>query len=481
MKNFNYKSRKGGMLVIVLVVTSLFIVISIGIIELSLLRQKVLKKQISKTQSLHIAEAGINYYRWHLAHDGTDYYDGTGSDPGPVGEPYGPYIYDYISPGGEVQGKFSLEITPPPSGSTIVGIKSVGWTLDNPYITRTIDVKYGMRSLAHYSYLTNSDIWLGPTESVRGEMHSNGGVRMDGSNDSLVTSSRSTYVYNTYPVCDFITCVAPCSCVLSDCICSGVWGAGANFDLWDSPVPNVDFNAITVDVAELYAQAAAPYGYLGHSGNDGYHVIFKSDGTYDLYEVTDLKPTLIQLNDDWDAWRSIAEEINSENFIDNNPIPTNGILYIEDNVWIEGVVNGRLTLVAARLPDNINKRRSIIINDNLTYLNRDETCVLGLIAQKDIKVPAHAPTDISIDAVMLAQNGRVFRNYYNPHVLKNSIEVYGGIISYKTWTWSWVDSGGILIDGYGTSTSIYDNNVSFSPPPLFPSTGEYEFMSWEEN
>jgi hypothetical protein len=29
-------------------------------------------------QSLSIAEAGINYYRWHLAHSPQDYTDGTG-------------------------------------------------------------------------------------------------------------------------------------------------------------------------------------------------------------------------------------------------------------------------------------------------------------------------------------------------------------------------------------------------------------------
>lgn len=480
MMNLNIKNEKGGMLIMVLVITSLFIVISLGIIELGALRQKVLKKQISKTQSLHIAEAGVNYYRWHLAHDETDFYDGTGADPGPPGEPYGPYIYDYISPGGEVQGKFSLEITPPPTGSSIVGIKSTGWTLDNPKITRTINVRYGMKSLAHYSYLTNSDIWLDPSESVRGEMHSNGGIRMDGLNDSLITSARNTYVCDSSHGCDFANCSAPCVWT-TECTCPGVWGSGLDFDLWDSPVPSIDFNAITVDVANLYTESVPPHGYQGYSGNDGYHIIFKNDGTYDLYEITDLKPSLNQLNDDWDAWKNIEEEIDSENPLGNHPLPANGIIYIEDNVWVEGVVNGRVTLVAARLPDNVNKRRSIIINNNLTYLNRDDTCILGLIAQKDIKIPAHAPSDITIDAIMLAQNGRVFRNDYNPHFLKNSIEVYGGIISYKSWTWSWVDSGGITIDGYATSTSIYDNNASFSPPPLFPSTGEYEFMSWEEN
>ena len=147
---------------------------------------------------------------------------------------------------------------------------------------------------------------------------------------------------------------------------------------------------------------------------------------------------------------------------------------------MEGTVNGRATLVAAYLPDNVNKRKTIYINNNINYLARDGTNVLGLIAQKHIKVPKHAPTNLVIDATLLAQNGRVFRNIYYPRRITDSIEVFGGIITNQVWTWTWVDNGGNTVDGYDHTNSIYDPQVTFSPPPSFPTTGQYQFISWDE-
>ncbi|PLX21164.1 hypothetical protein C0584_03395 [Candidatus Parcubacteria bacterium] len=482
MINNFFQNNKGSMLVTVMVASSIFIVIAVSLIELGLLRQKVLKKKVSQMQSIHIAEAGVNYYRWHLAHDEVDFMDGTGSDPGGGGEPYGPYIHTYTSPGGDVSGQFSLEITPPPTGSTIVTISSTGWSFDNPSITRTVEVKYGIKSMAHYAYLSNNDIWLGSSESIKGEIHSNGGIRMDGNNDSLVGSTRSDYICDTSMGCDFSNCAAPCSWASSECTCPGVWGDGPNFDLWDNPVPSIDFNVITVDIAIIKAAASSPNGYFPTTGggSDGYHISFLADGTFDIYEVTSLKSSLSQVNDDWDGWESVAEEIDTQSFISNYSVPLNGIIYAADDLWIDGIVNDKITVVAAYLPDNVSKRKSIIINDNITCQTRDDSCILGLVAQKNIKVPRHAPTDLTIDSILLAQNGRVFRNQYATPLIKDSIEVYGGIVSNKAWTWSWVDGLGSTIDGYATTTSIYNNYSSFSPPPYFPNTGEYEFISWEE-
>ncbi len=137
-------------------------------------------------------------------------------------------------------------------------------------------------------------------------------------------------------------------------------------------------------------------------------------------------------------------------------------------------------MAAARLPDtNPSNRKSITINDNLTYVDRNGSHILGLIGQKNVKVPRYAPSVLTIDAFMLAQYGRIYYNNYDTNSLKTSIEVYGGIISNLVWTWSWI-SGSTVVDGYATTTSIFDTNGTFAPPPSFPTTGEYTFISWEE-
>lgn len=475
-------AKAGFLMVLVVVISSLFLAMAGGLASLGVYQQKLYLQQSAKQEALHIAEAGINYYRWHLEHDQDDYYDGTGSDPGGGGAPYGPYDHTYTDPNTTQTGVYRLEITPPATGTTNVMIKATGWLNAYPNIKRSIEVRYGLQSLAYYSFLTNTDAWFGPNEEVRGELHSNGGVRMDGSNDSEITSSRSTYVCGTSHGCTEANCASPCwwsTTSTPGCNCQGVWGAGAGSALWQYPVTTVDFNNISADINKLKGLATSSGVYLD-SYNKGYRIVFKSDGTFDVYRATSLENTVRQYNDDWSGMENIAEQIKNQSFYQNYAIPANGIIFIEDNVWVEGTVKGRATLVAAKLPDNVDTRKTIHINNNLQYLARDGTNILGLVAQKHVKVPKYAPSTLTIDAVLLAQNGRVFRNYYNSPSVKTSIEVYGGIITNKVWTWTWVDSG-LVIDGYSTTTSIYDSQVNYTPPPSFPTTGEYSFKSWEED
>lgn len=451
-------SQNGDVVIFALVYIGIFLVLSGGLLGLVNMDRKYTLQREAEAYGLQIAEAGVNYYRWHLAHNIEDYQDGTG---GP-----GPYVHSFSDPFGDVVGKFSLEITPPALGSTLVTINSTGWLDRVPQTKREIEARYGIPSLAHYSFLTNTDIWFGENESVSGEMHSNGGVRQDGTNDSLLTSSKETYICTPGHGCNYEE--KP-----------GIWGAGPNSGLWKFPVPAVDFDSITVDLAQIKAAALAA-GLYFNAQSKGYHVEFLANGTFDLYKVTGLQSKVWQLNDDWTGWVNEAEEIKNQTLLGNYPLPANGLIFIEDDVWVNGTVNGRVTLASAAFPDNPNTNTNIIINGNINYLNRDNNHGLGLIAQKNVIVPRYAPSDLTIDAIMLAQKGRCFRNYYWPPRVTNNIEVYGGVITNKIWTWTWVSDGGSIVDGYATTISIYNSNFTFTPPPSFPTTGEYTFISWEE-
>ncbi|MCG2695800.1 hypothetical protein L6248_02615, partial [Candidatus Parcubacteria bacterium] len=110
----NKTSQSGAALILVLSITAIFLASSMGLISLGIYRNRLYLQQSAKQQALHIAEAGANYYRWHLAHELDDYYDGTGADPGEPGEPYGPYEHTFYEPSGSAAGTYVLEITPPP-------------------------------------------------------------------------------------------------------------------------------------------------------------------------------------------------------------------------------------------------------------------------------------------------------------------------------------------------------------------------------
>lgn len=458
------------MLIALMLIVAVFIAMAGGLASLGVYRNKLYKMQNAEIQAMHIAEAGVNYYRWHLAHEQEDFFDGTGADPDGV-LPNGPYDHSYASPSGEFTGKFVLEITPPATGSTIATIRSTGYSDDHPNIRRTIEVKYGIPSLAHYSFLTNTDVWFGDSEGVSGELHSNGGIRMDGTNDSLVTSATSTYI-----------CKPGHGCANEEK--PGVWGTGSGSSLWNFPVPSVDFNIITMDIAQIKADAQADGVYIGPSSQEGYHVIFKDDGTFDLYEVYTIIPTHgCDIVPSWNcADRYIDIDINDDILIGNYSVLSNGLVFIEDDVWVEGTVNGRITLVAAELSPPY-EDKNIMINNNIIYLDKDGNHILGLIAQKDILIPYYSPDDLEVNAILLAQKGHCFRYYFGcswpqpctGYRSLNSITIYGSTITNTTWTWSWV--GG---DGYRNTYSIYDSHTVFAPPPSFPTTGEYTFISWEE-
>src|ERR1035437_6712259 len=125
MKKRYNKLNGGEVIVLLLTIVCVFSLVMFPIIDLAVVESKAIRNSTYREQALQIAEAGINYYQWHLAHFSNDYKDGTQTN--------GPYVHNYLDYNTEtVIGQYSLEITPPLIGSTIVKITSTGWTTNNP-------------------------------------------------------------------------------------------------------------------------------------------------------------------------------------------------------------------------------------------------------------------------------------------------------------------------------------------------------------
>lgn len=460
----NLKSKqKGETLILLLVIMFVFSLVATPLISSIVLKSRVLTSTVSKEQALQIAEAGITYYQWHLAHYPTDYQDGTGVA--------GPYVHNYLDfDTATVVGTYSLTITPPATGSTIVTITSTGVANSNPGVSRTITAKYGIPSLAKYSFLSNGIIWIGNTESVSGQMQSNNGIRFDGTGNAPIQSAKTTY-----------TCGSGQGCSPSSTK-NGVWGSAAQStkNYWQFPVPMVDFSSLTSDLAGMKSSAQSAGIYLPPSNSSGYSLVFKSNGTIDIYKVTALKNTPIGYDVNNVAHNEHVDyKTRSLQF--NKPIPANGIVYIEDKTWVEGTVNGRVIVAAATLPYNASTAPTIYIPNNIVYAAKDGTSALGLLAQQDIVVTYYAPTDLEVDAALVAQNGSAQFFYWSGNV-KNSITVFGATMSFGQWTWSWVDNWNNIISGYTHTYSNYDGNLLYGPPPSFPlSASGYQQISWTSN
>jgi hypothetical protein len=455
----------GAVLMMVVVFTAIFLVVSGGLVSLVLGQLKLTSKKVASGLAFTIAEAGVNYYRWHLAHAPEDYQDGTAGA--------GPYIHEYTDPLGTVLGTYSLEITPPSEYSSVVTIRSTGTPAAEPLIARVVEAKYGRASLADFAFLTNSNVWFGDAEELHGPVHSNGGIRMDGSHDSLLTSAKETYI-----------CTGEHDCAAGGEEKPGIWGSGGNPTLWEFPITGVNFDNVAINLDDLQTDAVNSGIYIPASGL-GYHVVFQADGSFDLYQVDQLRNSVWSWNGS--GWVKLSHDIQSETFLQNyDLLEPATLIFIEDNIWVEGTVNGRVTLVSGELPDLDETNTTAVISNDILYAAKDGSDVLGLIAQKDILVPLYsAPSDLEIDAALMAQKGHVFRNYYtssySPYHLRNSITLYGAIITNTVWTWSWVSSSsGPVVSGYINTSTIYDPYLTLQPPPSFPLSGEYKILQWQE-
>src|SRR3989344_5554208 len=132
-KDFQNTNQSGQLTIAVLMFGFAAIIILTGLIIWVDLSLRSAHRAIQRDLAFRIAEAGIEYYRWHLAHDNDDFQDGTGQP--------GPYAHDFFDKSGNLIGKFSIEITPPAIGSTVVTIKSTGEVEGVSDLEKTIEVK----------------------------------------------------------------------------------------------------------------------------------------------------------------------------------------------------------------------------------------------------------------------------------------------------------------------------------------------------
>jgi hypothetical protein len=477
------KNEAGQLTLYVMVFSAVSLIILSGFILWADANIRGVFRDSDRAQAFMASEAGIEYYRWHLQHAPHDYQDGTAQS--------GPYLHQFNDKDGNAIGAFSLAITPPLTGSSVVTVDSTG-TLDaNPSVARTIESKMAIPSFVRFAAVSATGIRFSEGTELYGATHSNGGIRLDGVAHNLVTSSVATYNDPSHgggsTEFGIHTHVAPVDPTPPASVPNrpDVFMAGRQF-----PVAPVDFVGITQDLQGLKASAQADGFYHGPPANKdvGYHIVVKINDTFDLYTVNStVKPpggcVTVLGEKDWDTWT-----IDKETKIATYAFPHNGIIFIEGNVWIDGQINtARLTIGAAVFPENSSKYAHITVNKDLKYTNYDGQDILGLIAQGNVNVGWNSQDTLRIDGAIMAQNGRIGRYYYKgpeggnqdrcaPYHIRNQITLFGTIGSNGEYGFRFSDG-----TGYQHIIIIFDPNLMFAPPPDYPlSSTYYTSVFWLE-
>ncbi len=464
------KLQSGGISILVLLFGTIFSITIGGLVLFGVVQNQSVRRNETSQKALSMAEGGINYYRWHLAHDPDDYTDGN-----PQSAPS--YVHEIPDPEGGTAGSFSLSITPPTPELPFTTVVSTGTAPEHPDIKRTITAQMGERSLASFAFLHNANVWFGQGTTVSGEVFSNGGIRMDGTNNSTVKSAKDTY-----------TCGVETGCYPDTEERPGIWGQGGPQELWEYPAVPIDFDSITLDFTTMQESAENTGLYLPDSGAQGYHVVFDANGSFQLYKVT--ATNFYKGYSTEEGCVNLYQVISNQTLIATYQIANVPILFAEDTLWVDGVVNGHITVVAARFPIDTNNENIWIVN-NLTYAAKDGNSSLGLVAQNDIIFGRDVPDSFEVNGALLAQKGRVIRHHYRktngPHcstsnqATKNEITIYGSVISNQKSYWNFSSSGGgSPASGFVKRTITYDTSLLYAPPPYFPTTGEVDIISWTE-
>jgi hypothetical protein len=498
--------NKGIITSYVLVFGIIFLITLAGLLTFVLTQLKISKQRIAWHQALHIAEAGLEYYRWCLNNEIQNC----------------PTTRSYYDSSGREIGRFEIFFESNRSCGRLISQKviSTGYTSEFPNLKRKISAFYVKDSVAKYSYILNSNVWVGTDHVIKGPYHSNGGIRFDGTNYSSVSSAQPSWICTSSFGCGsqgvgygLGLCPPECQIRNFQCVCPGVFSTTQNStrDLFSYPIPPFDFVGITADLAQIKSTTRdSGMGlYFGPSGAFGYHIFINGDyiNVKKVTQVRMIDRLCTVVNDKvicqgdsctsecsrCSQGRCIVEEpvIQSEINLGNFQIPSDcGAIFFEDNLWVgnenqTSTIKGKITIVSANLTGS-SQKTNVWLQGSIQYASSSQVDGLTLISQNNLLIGLYSPNIMSLSGIFIAQNGFFGRNYYpcsfySPHCQREKLTIVGSIVSSGRVGTQWLNQGGQILSGYLNRETYIDTNLLYTPPIFTPFlSSEFKILGWEE-
>jgi hypothetical protein len=519
------KSKKGFALLGTLILV--FVVSTFGIALLTMTQNDIKLSTLQKAskETFYIAESGIEHAISYLENLGTPNFPSlhylTEENDG------------YIDIG---NGKYKATIQSAGIFSYI--IQSTGerpWTNTSGKITKTIESKVILENFAMYAYFSDNElfpdhidpsyheqkIWFYGEDLIGGPLHSNDRLHMAGT-PTFEGPVTSAWVNPTDP--EDVSWEAYDSQTTPNFLGAPPYEGGV--DRIELP----QFREITdpTDSKSLQRIAAGSEEFIDTNGNGVYVPNDGSNVTDGIWVKGNIK-SLVLGTDSQGNSQIIVDRTDSDNkkttiTTVKTPVTIGGVIrpsgttvidvtqgvvhtYSSFNGFNNGVlfVNGEVKNLQSTAGDGgvkgkltIASNSTITIGNNILYKTRvaDPDCFevdegypdipdsLGLVSEGDIKIASNAPTNLEINAILMALGTSFYYEGWK-NTLKGTLTVHGSFIQEQrgpvgTFN-SWGKQSGYTKDyQFDTRMSVNNPGLGQALPPYFPTTGKYIKLYWKE-
>jgi len=165
----------------------------------------------------------------------------------------------------------------------------------------------------------------------------------------------------------------------------------------------------------------------------------------------------------------------------------NGVLMAHDaNLHLKGVLSGQLTVSATG--SSVASKGNVWIDSSVTYKNNPltnptSTDMLGIVCDNGIVVTDNANNNnpkkgVTIHASILSISGGLKAENYDTRPVAGTLRLLGGVQQYQRGAVGKFGGSG-MTSGFHKDYR-YDDRLMIGSPPLYPTTGTYEVLSWYE-
>jgi type II secretory pathway pseudopilin PulG len=426
----------GSAMLVVMAAMAILFILSTMLITMSVFQVTQAQREEQRMKALHIADAGLNAYLAELRRNPA--YGTTNPNLGPLASP---------------DGTWTVSVTTT-TGALVV--RSVGTVVNarGAATSRTLVSRVAFPTYADYAILCDDYISIGADAVFIGKVRSNdyidnsGKVFADASQN--VNQPGQLWAVNT----------------ITDRTGSIPKRPGqASFIHANAPV--VDFGEITGDMTIIQTTATGSgTNFAALTGSDlGYRVVLNG-GTYSLSRITG--------GSKYSGGLTYAAITGQQNM----PIPAAGVLYFNDDVWVQGTYNAMVTVASSG---------DIMLTQNIAPTDSNSVFTCGLVAQNNVWIPIDYPTtqlpdQLSIQAAMVAINGSCGA-YFDAGGPLRSKATFIGSRSYKVATGLvQIDGSGHEVAGFSNRVYDYDERLDTYAPPKFPviHDGTLKVTTWQE-